>query len=223
MSLFGYSESVRSGADALEISLARSSDGVWFGLHDATLDRTSGTSHFVAADHTWAEISQYRISAAATTDPTQPARPYMRLEELLDAFAGKHVIFVDPKFVPGSFYPELMTILTSAKVNVSQSYIAKSIYQGAPWAKFAHAHGLTTWGFYYDTDIAANPDVVESTEKSWDVLGLNYTASKANWAQIRSFRKPVIAHIVPTRVAARTANAKGASGLMISGIREVLG
>src|SRR4051794_28007721 len=45
-SLLAYRESVARGVDALEMPLARSQDGVWFGLHDETLDRTSGTTGF---------------------------------------------------------------------------------------------------------------------------------------------------------------------------------
>ncbi|MFP3435407.1 hypothetical protein SB781_37230, partial [Paraburkholderia sp. SIMBA_061] len=82
------------------ISLARTSDGVWFGLHDETLDRTSGTSGFVAADHTWAEVQTHLISSAETNDPTQAPQPYLRFDELVEAYGSTHTIFVDPKVVP---------------------------------------------------------------------------------------------------------------------------
>ena len=47
-SIHAYRQSVAHGYRALEISVARSADGVWFGLHDTTLDRTSGTVGFAA-------------------------------------------------------------------------------------------------------------------------------------------------------------------------------
>ena len=67
MSLYAYGQSALVGYPALEISLARTSDGVWFGLHDASLDRTSfntgggsGTT-YVAASMTWAQVQSYYI------------------------------------------------------------------------------------------------------------------------------------------------------------------
>ena len=80
-SMEAYARSVDAGVDALEIPVARSADGVWFGLHDATLDRTSGTTGFVAAEHTWAEISRYRTrppgpaTAEPHHSPTSGSRP----------------------------------------------------------------------------------------------------------------------------------------------------
>ena len=110
-----YRNSVAHGVNALEVSLARSSDGVWFGLHDKTLDRTSGTHGFVAAEHSWAQISKLRITAAETTDPTQPTRPYLRFEELAQAYARTHTIFVDPKVVSPQYFPELLPNLSTCK------------------------------------------------------------------------------------------------------------
>lgn len=44
MSLHAYTQAGFWGVGALEVSLARTSDGVWFGLHDADINRTSGTT-----------------------------------------------------------------------------------------------------------------------------------------------------------------------------------
>lgn len=41
MTARAYVGSTAAGAHALEMSLGRTSDGVWFGLHDRSLDRTS--------------------------------------------------------------------------------------------------------------------------------------------------------------------------------------
>ena len=47
-SLHAYTQSVLRGFGSLEISLNRTADGVWFGLHDANLDRTSQASLGIA-------------------------------------------------------------------------------------------------------------------------------------------------------------------------------
>lgn len=42
------------------------------------------------------------------------------------------------------------------------------------------------------------------------------------WSAVEAFHKPVIGHVIPNRKAARVALSKGASGLMVSGVLEVL-
>ncbi|WP_431279249.1 glycerophosphodiester phosphodiesterase [Leifsonia poae] len=222
MSLFAYRNSVDRGVDALEISLARTSDGVWFGLHDATLDRTSGTQGFVVADHTWAEVSEHRITAAETTDPKQPSRPYLRFETLVAEFGSTHAIFVDPKVVPATYFPELLRLMDRMK-NPGQTFIAKGYCTSRTWAQFARDNGLKSWGYYYGSELDASPTLLSSTQGYWNLLGIDYEASDAAWASIRSPGKPVVGHIIPTRAAADIARSHGAAGLVISGITEVLG
>lgn len=222
LSMEAYRRSVARGVDALEISLARSSDGVWFGLHDATLDRTSGTADFVAAQHTWAEISQYRIGAAGTRDQGQAPQPYLRFEQLVDAYAATHTIFVDPKATESTYYPELLAMM-EAVAHPEESFIAKSYCTGTSWARAARARGFKTWGYYYGREVDDGTTPPEDTQADWDLLGLDVNASAAAWSGIRSFGKPVIAHIVADRASARTALDNGADGLMVSDIVAVLG
>jgi glycerophosphoryl diester phosphodiesterase len=63
-----YTQSVWAGAHVLEISCGRTSDGVWFGCHDRSLERLGGPATPVA-QMTWAEVEQ----AMAGTD-YMPAR-----------------------------------------------------------------------------------------------------------------------------------------------------
>ncbi|WP_157487603.1 glycerophosphodiester phosphodiesterase [Leifsonia sp. Root112D2] len=174
MSMEAYRNSVARGVDALEISLARTSDGVWFGLHDKTLDRTSGTSGFIASEHSWNEVRQHKIAYPQTARQGGAAQPYARVEELIDAFGGSHTIFIDPKWVPRTHYGELLTIMERHAEKPTQTFVAKS----------------------YCTGLA--------------------------WSAVKAFHKPVIGHVIPNRKAARVALSKGASGLMVSGVLEVL-
>jgi hypothetical protein len=221
MSMLGYANSARLGAQALEISLARTSDGVWFGLHDQTLDRTSGTSGFVAAEHTWQEVSQYRITAAQTTNPAQTDQPYLRFEQLVAAFAATHVIYVDPKLVPAQYHRELFAMMAQAPTP-TQAFVAKGYCTTTDWAAEAAGHGYPTWGYYYAADIAADPHLLETTQSRWTTLGLDYTAAPAVWTQLKQYGKPVLGHVVPDAAGAQTARERGASGIVASGVREVL-
>lgn len=226
MSMEAYRRSVARGVDALEISLARTADGVWFGLHDDTLDRTSGTHGFVASEHTWKEVQQYRItvrppavSAKAQVDP----QPYLRLEELIDAYGSTHAIFVDPKTAPYHYYSELFDIFESGVKNPNNTFIAKSYCGVMSWADAARQHGYKSWGFYYGATMKASPTQLATTQSHWDLLGLDYIAPASAWEEMRQYKKPIIGHVIPNRAAAREARSMGAQGLMISGIREVLG
>lgn len=218
-----YKNAVGYGVDALEVSLARTSDGVWFGLHDRTLDRTSGTSGFVASEHTWAEVAPHLISAARTRDPSQAAQPYMRFQELVDAYGSSHTIFVDPKYVSPRHYAELFRLMEGGVGEPTQSYVAKGYFSSVEWARAAHAKGYATWGYYYGSDLEKDAGALTGTQSEWSLLGLDYGASVADWKAIRAFGKPVIGHILPTKAAVAVAEAKGAVGLMVSGVREVLG
>jgi hypothetical protein len=217
MSLHAYTQSVFWGVGALELSLERSSDGVWFGLHDDTLDRTSGTTGFIAANHTWAEIQAYQITAAATTDPAQPPRPYMRWEELMDAYYGTHVIMVDPKSAVG-FRSELLDMMDAMPGLPIGQFVVKYYGVSSALAIDARARGYTTWGYFYQSD-APN---FAAYQGYWDLLGLDFNADQATWTTMLSYGKPVIAHTVTDSTAAGVSLGYGASGMMVSNIKEVV-
>ena len=221
MSMEGYRNSVALGVNALEISLARTSDGVWFGLHDETLDRTSGTSGFRASDHTWSEVQQYTITAAETHDPTQPRQPYLRFEELTDAYGRTHTIFVDPKVVPVEHFGELFDLMGRVK-HPTATFVAKGYCTARAWPVDARARGYRTWGYYYGSEVAADRTLFASTQERWSWLGLDYTAGAEQWRSFAASGKPVLAHIVPSRAAATRSRREGALGLVVSGVREVL-
>jgi hypothetical protein len=222
-SLYAYRRATRAGVDALEVSLARSSDGVWFGLHDATLDRTSGTHGFTASEHTWAEIKTHRILPPGRGDPAQASRPYARFDDILDEYGESHALFVDPKVVPAEHFDELFDLVAKHVRNPLETMIAKGYCTSLPWARAAKKRGFQTWGYYYANEIAAKPDLLTSTEAVWTVLGLDYTGAADQWQRVTALGKPVIGHVVPNAAAAEVALGLGARGLMISGITETLG
>lgn len=223
MSLHAYTQSVFWGVGAVELSLARTSDGVWFGLHDATLDRTSGTTGFTASAHTWAEVQAYQITAAATNNPAQSARPYMRWEELMAAYYGTHIIFVDPK-VAIAFTSELLNMMDAMPNTPTSHFVGKNYGVSGPvnnssgWAHDLAARGYKSWGYFYQAD-AAN---FATYQGRWDILGMDYTADAPTWASIMSYGKPVIGHIIPDAAAVTTALGYGAVGVMVSGVAEAI-
>ena len=221
MSLHAYASAADLGADALELSLSRTADGVWFGLHDGTLDRTSGTTGFVAAKRTWAEVSAFRISPAGTRDPQQPTRPYARLEAVLERWGGRRVLFVDPKAVETGFHGELVTALR--RVPSSQDWVvAKAPVATTGWAAAARREGWRSWGFCWARELDADPQLLARTAASWDLLGLDVGAPDARWAEVRGLGRPVLAHVLTTSAQLDRARALGAAGAVVSDVAAVL-
>lgn len=215
MSLYSYGQAVLRGYGALEVSLARTSDGVWFGLHDQSINRTSGTTGLMAASSmTWAQVQAYQIlGSMATNNPTQPSRPYMRIEELFELYYPSHVLFLDIKYA-AAYTSEFIGIINSLSGVPQDHIVGKAFGVEAAFADAMQAAGYKMWGYYYQADAASN---IATYQSHYDILGMDYTADVAAWSTVTSFGKPVIGHICPTTIATSTALGYGAVGLMCSG------
>jgi glycerophosphoryl diester phosphodiesterase family protein len=216
MSLHAYTQSVYRGVGALELCVAKSSDGVFFGLHDDTLDRTSGTTGFVASEHTWAEIQALSI-APPSQNPAQPSRPYMSWDQLISAYYTSHVIFVDPKGLGTADRSALMTKM-NALPHATDRFVAKYYGVSTSWVNLATANGYQSWGYFYEADLPS----LAASQVPWTILGMEYGASQSTWDTILAFGKPVIGHITPDATSATAALTKGARGLQVSGVTAVI-
>ncbi len=223
MSLFAYTQSGYWGAGALEISLARTSDGVWFGLHDQSLDRTSlgkDGATLIASSLTWSQVQSYEIlGSVASSDPTQPNRPYMRLEDILKAYYPSHVLFLDIKYAM-AYVDEFIAKLATLSGKPRDHIVGKAFGVGGDFPNKMRAAGYKTWGYFYQTNVE-NGDLAKNVSY-WDILGMDYNADQASWTAIRSYGKPVMAHILPSVSALAAAQAYGADGYMVSGVKAVV-
>lgn len=221
MSLYAYTQSVARGYGVLEVSLARTSDGVWFGLHDQTTDRTSAGVYGDASAQTWAQIQAQNIVVGSTGAP----QPYMRWEEIVEAYGQTHLFVVDPKYAVGAHRTEFLNIVKQS-VGTERAIIKYSgVGSGAAnLSNAAKAQGFETWGFFYAGDASATQGgngALQTWGPSWTLIGMDYNASQAIWDEALALGKPVIAHIVPNQAAYNTAIAKGANGAQVSGVAVV--
>lgn len=220
MSLHGYTQCVVRGYGVLEVSLARTSDGVWFGLHDQTTDRTSGGTYGNASSQTWAQIQAQQIVVGGSG----PNRPYMRWEEIVAAYGSTHILVVDPKHT-WAFQTEFLNMVEN-DIGPERAIIK---YSGpgsgsAALSLAAQARGFETWGFFYATDASSaqgGNGALQTWGPSWTLIGMDYTASQAIWDEALALGKPVIGHITPNQAAYDTAIAKGAVGVQVSGVAIV--
>jgi hypothetical protein len=221
MALYSYTQSVARGYGVLEVSLARTSDGVWFGLHDQTTDRTSGGTFGNASSQTWAQIQAQQNTVGTIGAP----QPYMRWEQLIAIYGKTHIIVADPKFALGSYRTEFLNMV---KRDVGTSRAIIKYFGGGSGAALlstdAQAMGFQTWGFFYASDAVVDGSgnsQLRTWGPSWTILGMEYTASQAAWNEAIALGKPVIAHIVPDQAGYDAAILKGANGAQVSGVENV--
>lgn len=203
MSRYAYGQSALLGYNALEFSVARTADGVLFGLHDDTLLRTSGVDA-LASSLTWSQVQEHLILNK---------QPYMKFQDLLSLYPN-HVVFVDPKAIPPSLHGEIFDMMDASG---GPSRFVFKYYGTTNYYMQAHERGYLAWGYFYETNVPT----LDRWQAGWDLLGMEYSASQSSWDVITSFGKPVVGHICPNRAAADAALSKGASGLMVSGVKSV--
>ena len=216
-----YTQAALRGYGALEFSVARTSDGVWIGCHDASLDRTalgtgggSGTTYVVSA-MTWAAVQTHDQLPVVGAPVNSLHQPYARLEDILDAYIDSHVIFVDIKSA-NSFRTDLIAFLKTYP-NWQEKIVAKSVPGSAnsSWLASARTAGFQCNAMFYEGENFT------TYHTQADILGMEYTASGGTWTSIKSHGKPVIAHVVPSEAAIATAMGLGADGATVSRPNQV--
>ena len=220
-SLFAFTQSALHGFGALEMSLNRSSDGIWFGLHDANLTRvTGGASTADPSTLTWEQIQQYQTVTGATGAP----QPFCRLEELVKAYGASHVLVLDAKYLANEAgmneacdLIEGYYALHHPGVVWTEKVVWKAFYTTAPTAIVARQRGCLSWGYLYERNLANDANWATKAS-AWDLLGLEYTDSQQTWDQVKALGKPIVGHICPNQAAVDAALAKGASGVQCSGV-----
>lgn len=219
MSSFAYGQTALNSYGCLELSLARTSDGVWFGLHDADINRTSGVTGLGAASTmTWAAIQGYNIlGSMATNNPTQANQPYAKLQDILDAYS-EHLFVIDIKYA-NTYREELLNILDT--YGGPERFVGKSYgVGGTSFATSFANRGYQRWGYFYAADVAAAAAYINQ----WTLIGMDYTATQSDWNTLASYRtngQRMSGHICPNTAAVATARSYGATGFMISGVEDV--
>lgn len=145
MTEYAYSKAAgRPGLQAIEVSVCLSSDGVLVCSHDANTLRVTGVD-LTIGEVPWSSIRALMVTSAFTTDPTQPARPISRFDDVITAHIDSLVAFVEPK-TPAAVAPLMATLVALGqperivwKQPVNQQHFDE-----------AKSHGFGTWGYVLD-------------------------------------------------------------------------
>ena len=211
MSMHAYTQCALAGVGAFEVSLQRTVDGVWFGLHDPDLNRTADTTGLPNVNTmTWAAVQAY--GNYSQVDTSTAPQTYLELTDLLDVYGDSHVMFIDPKNA-ASFRNELLDIMDI--YGGPDRFVAKFHYSGTTWGNAAIARGYQTWGYYYEADLGN----VASTHTAWTMLGMEIVASEATFAALEAYGKPVIAHSVATTDQRNKALTLGVDGMIVQNVK----
>lgn len=216
MSEYAYDQAVLAGYGALEFSAHRTSDGVWVGSHDPSLNRTSQTSGLPnISAMTWAQVQTYSNTLNSAGTP----RAYYRLDTFLDKYTPTHVCIVDPKN-DVSRIAEFLAICDAHGGNTKIVVKFFGVGGGSTaLADAAAAKGYQTWGYFYEADVADGD--LAADQSHWSLLGMEYGASQASWDAVLSYGKPVVAHIAASQANYDTAIAKGARMVQTSNVLGV--
>lgn len=220
MTAYAYDQAARLPyVKAIEISVCVSSDNVLVCSHDANTRRMTGASYEIAATE-WGTLSHLMVTAAETDDPSQPARPLTRFDQVIDAHLSRLVCFVEPKtHVTNEPLFERMTAAGQPERVVWKQPINSTLF---PRAKSA---GFATWGYVLDEpahltrldELAADPDI--------DMLGVAVNQTSAIIERVthlaKANGKAVMMWPVSTKSEMSYALSSGARGLMTSDIAHL--
>lgn len=193
-----YTNAMAYGCDALEFSAARTSDGVWFGCHDQSLQRLGGPA--TPCDQmTWAQVE-----AAMKDTQYMPAR----LDWLLETYGKSTTIVFDPKYAVGTYVNEYRDILSPWK----NSVIIKSLGDAAWLFDMLKNDGFWTWAYSYNgsTSLGWWNNYVNSA--AIDFYSVQFDATQEVWNALRPKNKPIISHISASADHIAQGKAGGATG-----------
>lgn len=221
MTAYAYAQAARlPGLRALEVSVCRTADGVLVCSHDPTTTRTTGTEYTIA-EQRWADLAALRVTAAATTDPAQPAQPLARFDEVAETYLDRFVLFVEAK-VGAAVAPLLQTLASAGQ---PQRVVWKAPVNSRTFAA-AKDLGFTTWGYVMEEPAHLGPLRRFAAAPEIDLLGAPRAAPDGVVSTIsraaQDNGKVTISWTIRSRADEQRVTRLGCRGLMTSHPREVV-
>lgn len=190
---------------AMEVSVWRTSDGVWVNSHDQTTGRIFGTNIDIPSN-TWASMS----SLVSTVG----GQPICRLTDVLDLYGSNRILFIDNK---GDTNVTAFLDLLDSYAGATR-YVVKGFNTQAATPAAARLRGYWTWGYYYDADV---PNL-GTTGPRWDLLGMDITGTTANWNTMHATGKLVLGHTPATAADKTLADSHAADGYVAASFIHVV-
>lgn len=210
--LDAYTRAAEHGADAIEVSVHATSDGVLVCHHDDSLLRMVGIDRTID-QMTWAELSGLMNDNRAWLGPAAAVQPVPLLDDVLQTFAATHVLLIEDK--QGTNTRALLDVLDTYP-DSTDHFIWKQ-WAGAAQYRAARQRGYRTWG-YFTSQIL---DRVDELASEFDILGVHHQMTDADIQRVVAKGKPVIAWEVHYRSMRDRMVGLGVSGMMCSNLPYV--
>lgn len=205
---------------AIEISVCLTKDEVLVCSHDATTKRVTGVDYTIS-DQPWSALEPLMVTSAFTLDPTQPARPFTRFDDVITKYISQFVVFVEPK-TPEAVEPLMATMVA---LNEPTRTVWKQPINHPNFAE-AKSHGFTTWGYVLDQPSHLGTNLKRfAADSSIDALGAERRQPDKNIKKVvaaaRTNGKKTIMWNIETVADRARALELGCEGMMTSNIAEV--
>lgn len=212
--LAAYSRIVDRGAEAISITVHRTSDGVLVCHEDRTLRKTSGLN-LTIADITYAELSNHRVDLTRWVGPDWGLQPIPAFSEVLERLGTRAVLFIE------STNPEVTADVVAAVTSkkLSDTTVFTQPFTGSEGEGAARASGLSILT-YFDSQVT-EAEIAEAAARS-DAIGMLAAVGPPTERQLSLIEsavatgKPVIAWPVNRRSQLPHLTKAGVRGFMCS-------
>lgn len=211
--LTAYLHASRSGADAIEISVRSTADGVLVCHHDADTRRVTGAEGLVA-DIDFSQLKERPVDARRWLGQSTALEPISSLDEVLAALPPECLVFIEDK--DGSNSRQLLDVM-DAQPRSTERFVWKQ-WAFAQQVQAARERGYRTWGYFTPDTL----DRIDEVSGLHDALGVPVDASDEQINLLVKTGKPVIAWEVHTRSDRERLRSLGVMGLMCANVPYVL-
>ncbi len=202
-----YESAVAAGAKAIEVSVNITADGVLVCHHDLDTTRMTGVSGNIV-DKPYAGIrNNIKVDARTFLGPNWELQKLPTLREVFDRFAGRVVMFVEPKNPSTACVNAVIAMINEYGINDS---VVWKEYHALNYVK-AHAAGLPVWGYL---DPADSESTITDVASKSEYLGVNISSSDSVIQSVVSRGKPVICWPLSRRSEVTRVQALGVVGMM---------
>jgi glycerophosphoryl diester phosphodiesterase len=207
--LTAYRSALAAGADAVEVSVCATADGVLVCHHDTSAARTLGVDRDIA-DMTWAELREMRVDARSWLGADTPLEPVSRVDEVLETLGDDVLVFIEDK--QGTNTRALLDLM-DAQPRSKSRFVWK---QWAPAKQVAlvKEHGYHTWGYFF----AEQMERLDEFAGTFDALGVPTQLGDDDLSRVVATGKPVICWEVHFHSEVVRLERSGVAGKMCSNI-----
>lgn len=223
----GMNMTMMRGHGVIDLSVAISSDGVYFLAHDEGPYRITGGAsgpYAGAPTTTWVSLTWATISALSFTQTSggttaAVAQPPMRLDTFAARYKNDFVFLIDPKYIWSMGTPARNAFMsTVVSLFGTTNWFWKYYGNNSSVTGAADALGIPTWGYFF----VANGDVANGSfptwAAQWTVISMEAnTPAGSNWTTALAQGKPVWGHEADTQAEYANAITNGASGVQCRG------